>query len=652
MPAVCEKCEFQVETTILLRNSQSKEPLDLTKSLNEHGVREVFAKDTATERQHQSKTPEIAVTAVTPTEVITPPPPEDLPKKEKKQKEQKENSGFLSLFRKKKKKPQMEGSKSAPSSPGLRVGVSANVQSVSSSSTLTVDMPKKRRAPQPPLSGAQNTSNNLSTCNIRGAQRSAESTLRSTKRRAPPPPCANNHQELELHTDAKGTLDSLHPLADLRESDDSGSITLSFSSSSSPKPSRSRSSSSFSLSCFHEVADHLPSFRGKDLSDARSALAKILTSSVSKGGLVKRLRSSASTNLHTSSSCLSVPHRRSENGTACAEVEPVLPPVPPAEPEWEDPIERRVMTTFRVVPSKKEWTTDAEITLKVPEQIRIEETPKTEASMEIWKDQIEAKEDPCCLDGSKTETSLLSPDQSSQEASSEPDLTLYPPDLDRNLDRESPSLPKVGDTVEREEEKALGALCEVVQAAEKEPEDLLEVVQAAEEEEPEDLLEVVQAKEELPSKGQGDSEDESEHLQSLKRESVESNTDHCDSNTHEKDTEDEGEDCFPPPPPPVFYNEDLEEKRDATAASSPPLNPTSNGQIKAFSGEHQNRPNAAEQTPTEDINTAPSRFAQAVALAVQRSRNQGNGRGLGPPSPGGPHNPLPSSPRSIYQYGA
>ena len=45
LPAICGKCEFTPETTLLFLNSQSEEPLDLTKSLNDHGIREVFAKD-------------------------------------------------------------------------------------------------------------------------------------------------------------------------------------------------------------------------------------------------------------------------------------------------------------------------------------------------------------------------------------------------------------------------------------------------------------------------------------------------------------------------------------------------------------------------------------------------------------------------------
>lgn len=65
LPVVCDKCEFKIETTILLRDSQSTELLDLTKSLNEHGLREVFAKDTAgrdpADHQDQPKTPEAGV---------------------------------------------------------------------------------------------------------------------------------------------------------------------------------------------------------------------------------------------------------------------------------------------------------------------------------------------------------------------------------------------------------------------------------------------------------------------------------------------------------------------------------------------------------------------------------------------------------------
>ncbi|KAK1798730.1 hypothetical protein P4O66_007021 [Electrophorus voltai] len=45
-PAVCDKCEFDPNSTILLRDSQSEHPLDLTKTLNDYGIRDLYAKDT------------------------------------------------------------------------------------------------------------------------------------------------------------------------------------------------------------------------------------------------------------------------------------------------------------------------------------------------------------------------------------------------------------------------------------------------------------------------------------------------------------------------------------------------------------------------------------------------------------------------------
>lgn len=44
MPAVCEKCEMDPKTTVLLRDGKSEEPLDLTKTLNDHGIRDLYAK--------------------------------------------------------------------------------------------------------------------------------------------------------------------------------------------------------------------------------------------------------------------------------------------------------------------------------------------------------------------------------------------------------------------------------------------------------------------------------------------------------------------------------------------------------------------------------------------------------------------------------
>lgn len=44
-PTICSKCEFDPLHTLLLKDYQSQEPLDLTKSLNELGLRELYAMD-------------------------------------------------------------------------------------------------------------------------------------------------------------------------------------------------------------------------------------------------------------------------------------------------------------------------------------------------------------------------------------------------------------------------------------------------------------------------------------------------------------------------------------------------------------------------------------------------------------------------------
>ncbi|TKS66200.1 Cordon-bleu protein-like 1 [Collichthys lucidus] len=676
LPVVCDKCEFNSETTILLRDHHSKEPLDLTKTLNEHGLRELFAKDTA-EVQDQPKTPE---PAVTPTEVISPPPLQDLPKRVKKQKE---NTGFLSLFRRGKKKPETEVAGSLPASPFLNKQV--NGQDVSPLKTPPADMPKKRRAPQPPMSASQSVPSNLSTCHLRGTPRSAESTLRSTKRRAPPPPCANTNREVQADTEVKGPPASLNTVEELRESDESDSL----SSSSSPHPSQPRSSSSStrpSLAQLCEAADpYLPSFRGKDLSDARCALAKVMTSSVSKRVLVKRLRNSTAFPKFCNGSTF-MSTRGSDNGVFWAANLPT-------EPEWEDPVQRRGMTTFKVVPSMKDH--DPERTPGVPDQIT-----DCEASPQAGRNQTE--EDPCSSDRSETETPPQSPEPSSQETHAASLST--PLDLDTQDCPGSP-LAEVKDSLEMEKDKGelkvtsemipttpsdcgdgeLGSLStpldldiqdcpgsppsEVEKPKEEdEPEITFEVISAPshcsdgefaslpapldldyqdcpgsppsevekEEDEPEVASEVIPAAPSDCNDGELLSdEDQSEFPQSPSRRSASPDMDHRGSCTEEREVEEEeeeeDEDSFPPPPPPVFFEdiEVTEEGREVTTTEQ----------------------SAAAPNALDRMRAAPSKFAQAVALAVQRSRLQRGGKVVGPQDPKGPDDALPSPPRSIYQYG-
>ncbi|KAK9537568.1 hypothetical protein VZT92_005173 [Zoarces viviparus] len=198
LPAICEKCEFDIETTVLWRDVQSLAPLDLSSSLNDYAIREVYARDTKGQ-------PASPVCPASPTHAgaVT-------PGKDKNQKE-KENKGLFSKFRKSKKKSNQATTASAPASPvlvskprPLSMALPSSNSSPLYSRTLSIDVPKKRRAPPPPIVVSQSCASDLSTRRrlhseptaqmdsdqMAGLSRgsSAESSLKRTKRKAPPPP--------------------------------------------------------------------------------------------------------------------------------------------------------------------------------------------------------------------------------------------------------------------------------------------------------------------------------------------------------------------------------------------------------------------------------------------------------------------------------
>ncbi|KAM7380580.1 hypothetical protein PAMP_003867 [Pampus punctatissimus] len=198
LPAICEKCEFDMETTVLLRDVQSLAPLDLSSSLNDYAIREVYARDTKGQ-------PASPVSPASPTHAGA-----VMPGKDKDQKE-KENKGLFGKFRKSKKKSDQATAASAPASPvlvsksrPLSMALPSSNPSLLSSPLSPNDVPKKRRAPQPPIIVSQSCSADLSTRqrlnsepNVQldsdqtsGLSRgsSAESSLKRTKRKAPPPP--------------------------------------------------------------------------------------------------------------------------------------------------------------------------------------------------------------------------------------------------------------------------------------------------------------------------------------------------------------------------------------------------------------------------------------------------------------------------------
>uniref|UniRef100_A0A8D3AMC3 Cordon-bleu WH2 repeat protein like 1 n=1 Tax=Scophthalmus maximus TaxID=52904 RepID=A0A8D3AMC3_SCOMX len=198
LPAICEKCEFDTETTVLLRDIQSLAPLDLSSCLNDYAIREVYARDTKGQ-------PASPVCPASPTHagIVT-------PGKDKNQKE-KENKGLFSKFRKSKKNSDQATTASAPASPvlvskprPLSMALPSTHLPALNSPSSPIDGPKKRRAPPPPILVSQSCPSDLSTRRrlnseptgqldsdqMAGLSRgsSAESSLKRTKRKAPPPP--------------------------------------------------------------------------------------------------------------------------------------------------------------------------------------------------------------------------------------------------------------------------------------------------------------------------------------------------------------------------------------------------------------------------------------------------------------------------------
>ncbi|XP_061092575.1 cordon-bleu protein-like 1b isoform X2 [Conger conger] len=189
MPAVCEKCEFDKKTSFLLRDFRSEEPLDLTKCLNDFGLREVYARDTKS-----VNSPEFPSSPIY--------EGNRSPSYKSRSFKEKENKGLFSMFRRSKKKSGQAVSMSAPTSPVLSkprpmsmplLGASASVYN--SNATLS-DVPKKRRAPLPPTMVLQRSMSNTSDPQTNSPNESFTDGERvvsgfrraSSKRKAPPPP--------------------------------------------------------------------------------------------------------------------------------------------------------------------------------------------------------------------------------------------------------------------------------------------------------------------------------------------------------------------------------------------------------------------------------------------------------------------------------
>ncbi|XP_061199814.1 cordon-bleu protein-like 1 isoform X4 [Neopsephotus bourkii] len=144
IPVICSKCEFDPSHTLLLKDYQSQEPLDVTKSLNDLGLRELYAMDISRD-SYQSENLDVL--------------------------KEKENKGFFSFFQRSKKK--REQAASAPATPLISkprptfITRSNTVSKQYDSNTLPSEMPKKRRAPLPPMPNSQSAPQELAQAQVR-----------------------------------------------------------------------------------------------------------------------------------------------------------------------------------------------------------------------------------------------------------------------------------------------------------------------------------------------------------------------------------------------------------------------------------------------------------------------------------------------------
>ncbi|NXL23986.1 COBL1 protein, partial [Setophaga kirtlandii] len=250
MSIICSKCEFDPSHTLLLRSYQSQEPLDMTKSLNDLGLRELYAMDVSQ--------------ATSPVDLNLPSFQGSYQSENIDVLKEKENKGFFSFFQRNKKK--REQAASAPTTPLMSkprpafITRSNTVSKQYDSSTLPAEMPKKRRAPLPPLPSSQSAPQQLARAQGAPAAEivksnsfdrneqapvglvrkgslplsdtaAVNSSLRRTKRKAPSPPSRAPEDQREssnepvtestesASTKVEGRATEMQPETDVRSSE-------------------------------------------------------------------------------------------------------------------------------------------------------------------------------------------------------------------------------------------------------------------------------------------------------------------------------------------------------------------------------------------------------------------------------------------------
>ncbi|NXN10106.1 COBL protein, partial [Indicator maculatus] len=183
IPAICEKCEVSQEHIVLLRDGITGEELELTKSLEELGIKELYAWDRKREPSRKASVSNEAI--------------------------EKEKTRLLGLF--KTDRRSSKGFSTAPNSPSVNsrsscLGPSLSLGNISGM-TANAEV-KKRRAPPPPVVTPALQNMNMTSLN----------DLQKKKRRAPLPPTASapctpampNRTE-EREDKRKSTMESLLP---------------------------------------------------------------------------------------------------------------------------------------------------------------------------------------------------------------------------------------------------------------------------------------------------------------------------------------------------------------------------------------------------------------------------------------------------------
>uniref|UniRef100_A0A5F8G6X4 Cordon-bleu ubiquitin-like domain-containing protein n=1 Tax=Monodelphis domestica TaxID=13616 RepID=A0A5F8G6X4_MONDO len=188
LPVICAKCEVSPEHVILLRDNIAGEELELSKSLNELGIKELYAWDNKRVLLTKTQSEPSLVYQETSRKSLG----SDAVDKEKKK--------FLGFF--KVSKRSNKGCLTTPNSPSvnsrsLTLGPSLSLSNISGVSSVKSDM-KKRRAPPPPSATPSVTPSatpSLPSTETFGQDKVSEKVsqasqneLQKKKRRAPAPP--------------------------------------------------------------------------------------------------------------------------------------------------------------------------------------------------------------------------------------------------------------------------------------------------------------------------------------------------------------------------------------------------------------------------------------------------------------------------------